>query len=512
MNMPEDSAVRLRERLSVSSFAVGMPGFAVPVIIALVIGLGLGARATSLGLLIAGLLGVAIIVALRHDIFTATFIIALSLLEDWYGIVALPVTFPVISIMVALVLLVIIFFGQSEERPWISVPNLWVWALCVLVASLHLTQGVSLNESIKYDAQVFVNAAVMWTLGVQLVRNSSDLRRLVILLAGFGTLIAIHSIIISLTGIFLFQTSDALAHLSSALSFRITGTNINRAGSFIGSPDWNGTWMAMLAFLPLGLILSESSRWKQVVFAGEFLLVLIALLVTYSTAAWLALGAGVAVFILLAVKGRQRLYVLGGVLGAPLVVGAIFQRQAQALILHVTASGQLSLRLGAWTTALKIIGAYPLTGFGLGWSTYLERAAPYRVKAQIIPLGHPHDAYLEIAAMAGIPMLLLFITLLILAGRAIAQTYAHAAPQHRAIVSAIIAALIALTVNSIAINGWTLQPLAALGWLLAGALASPALAQSLSKSKQMSQEHNPTAEHVEMWRAVPVPSDTGSRS
>ncbi|HEV2655403.1 MAG TPA: hypothetical protein VGT82_10605, partial [Ktedonobacteraceae bacterium] len=34
---------------------------------------------------------------------------------------------------------------------------------------------------------------------------------------------------------------------------------------------------------------------------------------------------------------------------------------------------------------------------------------------------------------------------------------------------------IALSVNSISINGWTLPPLAAIGWFLLGILASPLL-------------------------------------
>jgi hypothetical protein len=38
-----------------------------------------------------------------------------------------------------------------------------------------------------------------------------------------------------------------------------------------------------------------------------------------------------------------------------------------------------------------------------------------------------------------------------------------------------IAAVLALSINSVSINGWTLPPLAAPGWLILGAIASPLL-------------------------------------
>lgn len=458
-----------------------LPILATIILAALAMGVALGLHSLSDALLTGGLLAVAIVIALRHDTLTAALIVALSLLEDWYRILELPFAFPVTSLTVALVLLGIIFLGQSEDHPWISVPYMWLWALFVVVASLHLLQGVSLNESIKYDAQVFANAAVMWTLGIQLVRNVSLLRNLLILLAAFGAVIAIHSILISLTGVFLFATPDALAHLASTQGFQITGTGANRAGSFIGSPDWNGTFMAMLAFLPLGLIGSATSRWQRLISGGEFVLLLLALLVTYSTAAWLAMAVGAVIFILLAARGRGRIYLLLGAISTPLAMAAIFPRETAVLIKHVTASGQLSLRLGAWETGLNVIRAHPLTGIGLGWTTYLERAAPYRVKAQIIPLAHPHNSYLELAAMGGLPVFLIFAVLCFLVGKRVWRTYQLVEQRHRMLFAGAIASLVALTVNSVAINGWTLQPLAAIGWLLAGALSSPALIEALRR-------------------------------
>lgn len=457
----------------------------VTVVAALVIGLAVGLVSPSIGVLVGGACMLGIILVLRQDQFTAAVVVAISLLQDWYRLIPLPVTFPVVSIAIALALIALIFFDQSAEHPWVHVPLLWAWLLLLVLAAPHILQGISRNESVKYFAQVYANGLVMWILGMQVVRNTRHLRVLLALLSSFGTFIAVHSIIISLTGMFLFETPTQLAYLSSVSNFHLSGTTESRAGSFIGSPDWNGTLMAIMIFLPLALFVTSRSRWAKAIFGVQLALIVLALFFTYSTGAWLATGVGIIVFAILTGFGarskRQLLFLLAAVIATPLVPALAFPRQFQVLIGHFTASGQLSLRIGAWTTAARIIMAYPLTGIGLGWSTYLDRAAPFRVKEQIIPLAHPHDAYLEVGAMAGIPVLIVLLVVFVLAFRLAFRAYRAASGADRVLLGGAFASLIALTFNSISVNAWTLQPLAAFGWLLAGALASPALYATLRK-------------------------------
>jgi O-antigen ligase len=453
---------------------------AVAVILAALLAVALALSSTSFALLVAASLAVALIILLRFDVFTATLIVAICLMQDWYGLVPLPVRFPVLSLAVAFALLVVLFFDQSPERPWVPVPGLWIWVIFVLACAPHILQSVNLLDGVKYFAQVPLTSAALWILGVQLIRTPAQLRQLLAGLAAFGALIAVHSIIFSLTGDMLLATPDAIAHLASTQNFKITNTVFFRAGSFIGSPDWNGVLMAMLAFLPLGLLVEARSALAKSLYLVEFILMVLALLFTYSTAAWLALAVGLVAFLYLA-RNRAALIVVGALfIGIPALILVIFPGQAGALLGHVTAQGQLSLRLGAWQTGLRVMLAYPLTGIGLGGDTYILRAEPYRSPLQTIALGHPHDAYLEIGAAAGVPVLLFFLALLALAFRRMLKTASAADRAYTPLLAAGIACLVTLTFNSIAINGWTLSPLAAIGWLLAGALASPALQRAVT--------------------------------
>ena len=58
----------------------------------------------------------------------------------------------------------------------------------------------------------------------------------------------------------------------------------------------------------------------------------------------------------------------------------------------------------------------------------------------------------------------------------------------RSLLSGGIAAVVALSVNSVSINGWTLPPLAALGWMIAGTISSPLISRKLNC--QMAEERN----------------------
>jgi O-antigen ligase len=141
----------------------------------------------------------------------------------------------------------------------------------------------------------------------------------------------------------------------------------------------------------------------------------------------------------------------------------------QLLLAHAAALKEYTLRLGIWATALRVIAAHPLIGLGMAQNIYLTAADPYRVPWQTRQVAHPHDSYLELAAFAGVPVLLAFLTLLVSVLRSAVDAYRAAPPEHRPLLGGMLVALCTLSVNSLAINGWTLPVLASLGWLLAGA-------------------------------------------
>jgi O-antigen ligase len=195
------------------------------------------------------------------------------------------------------------------------------------------------------------------------------------------------------------------------------------------------------------------------------------------------LVVGLVAFVVLVRDRRIRLLLAAAAIGLPMLTLIVFPKQVHGLLAHANGSGQISLRVGAWLTGLRVIIAHPILGIGLGGSSYLLRSAPYRSALQTIPLGHPHDAYLEIGAMAGVPALIVFLALLATGFLLVVRNYRLAETTYYPLLAGGIAAVIALSVNSVAINGWTIQPLATMGWLLMGALASPALEAAITRKR-----------------------------
>ena len=83
--------------------------------------------------------------------------------------------------------------------------------------------------------------------------------------------------------------------------------------------------------------------------------------------------------------------------------------------------------------------------------------------------------------MAGIPVLLVFLALLSVALWWALRNWKRADLRSRSLIGAGIAAVIALSFNSWSNQGWTLPPLAALGWVILGSVSSPLLMKKQNK-------------------------------
>lgn len=467
--------------------------------VALVVGLLLGLFSSfAVVAFAAGLLVLAYLFLLEQRALLAVVIVCAGLLVDFFQLFPLPLNFPALATGLALLFLGASFLWQSASRPWIRVPHLGWWiAILVLTFPQAIRGGLEVNGGIYY-VQVFLNALLLYMVGVQVARDVSQLRRLFSILAGFATLIAIHSILQARTGNVLHPTHFWDTYMASVHYFRLSGSQSIRAGSFFLNPDSDGTFLAIMLFLPIALLVEAPSRLLKALYAAEALLILLGLFFTYSLISLAAVGVGALLFIVLVAKGRYRFYALG-------LIGVLVLAIAVALpeLVHLLASRssgatqEISLRLGSWETALRVILAYPFTGLGFGFHAYLDGAEPFRSPLQYTTLSHPHDSFLEFAALAGIPVLLLMLVLLAKSFWRAFKNYRAGERSQRILIGGGITALAVMTLNSFASNSWTLAPLVLIGWLLFGALCSPALIPPLRQRaivKQRLPEAQPAAD------------------
>lgn len=436
--------------------------------------------------LIAAIVSMAVIIALRQDELAVAIVIAVHLYIDWY----LRLSF--VAELLALVLLLIFFLARSPRSLWARPRALWLWGLFLALAIPPAINGaLTSRDALDYYPNIVVGAFIMFWLGTAIARHTASVRLIFKLLSVFAALIAAHTIIQAATGITVFGSSQADAYIASISNYRLApGIDVYRLGSFFIDPNWDGTFLAMMLFLPLGLFVESSNALAKVLYLAEALIMLSALLYTYSTGAWIAACGGLIAFIVFVGRSRYRVQFIGLISVALIMLLAWFPEQIALQLQHATITNDWITRAGAWQTALRVIFAYPLTGVGLGHLVYFERAEPYRVPAQFQPLDHPHNSYLELGAMAGLPVLLVFLALLSFALWQAVRNWAQADVGARSLLAGGIAAIIALSINSWSINGWTLSPIAAAGWLILGIISSPLLAKS--RNNETEHERNST--------------------
>jgi len=419
------------------------------------------------------------VIVCRWDEIMALIIIVGCILIDWYRLVDFSLLrFPILAPALSSLLIGVMLLSRTQERPWIPVPYLWLWGmlLVLVVAAIARAIPAYYSEAITfYGLQVFLTPLLLYVVGVQLGRDLPTVRRVLVLVSGFGALVAAHTILVAQTGIFLFSTQHEADYLGIKGDFVLTDTNTSRVGSFLLNPDWNGTFLMMMACISAGLFIASSSRGTRLIHAIELALILPALLFTYSLAALAATGCGFLVLILMAGRRRSVIGLLAVIGSAIVLIAVAFPTQLGVLQQHASAPREGALRLGAWLTALRVIAANSVSGIGLSQFTYLQRAEPYRVPQEFVQLSHPHESYLELAAMGGIPLLVTFLALVGVVLWTAVRACRGADMLHRPLLAGALAAFVGLAFNSLAINAWTLPPLAAIAWFIAGLLSSPSL-------------------------------------
>ncbi|GLV55966.1 hypothetical protein KDH_28100 [Dictyobacter sp. S3.2.2.5] len=432
------------------------------------LGLFLGQSVLYASETIIALCALAVMLLLRQNELMVVSILAIHLYVDWYlGLGG-------IALLLACMLLINNYMRRSPAYLWQEPRHLWLWGLFLLLSLFSALHGISLADALYYYFNIVVGAFLMLWLGIVIVRTPQNLKYALGFLSAFGALVAIHAIIQATTGQTLFASTRFERYFTTISNYVIADT-FHRSGSFLINPDSSGSFFSMMLLLPLGLFCASASILGKLFYAVQVALITIALSFSYSTGGWAAAGAGLFVFIMLVKQTRYRLQIIMLSILIGIMILNFFPQQFSIQLQHAIAPNELSLRQGAWLTGIQVITAFPLTGVGLGRYAYIMRAEPYRVIEQYRPLAHPHNSYLELAALAGLPVMVIFAVLLIISFYAALQNWRPTEGKKCLWISSGIAALVALSMNSFVASGWTLAPLAAIGWLILGLISSPLL-------------------------------------
>ncbi len=466
----------LKERSKITLLLTTVPFLLVILLTLLLDGLignHLLVRIISMGV-ISFLLMVPIIIV-RRDEVAAAFCIVVQIYVDFY----LGTRF--IGLGLVILLLLVRYLTRSPRHPWILPRWRWFWVLLLGVAIFPALRGYTLASGVSYYLTILFAAFLFFWLGNVLAQDMTGVRRFFSILAAVSTLLAIITLVQLLTGKLLFYSPRYAQFMEQVGDFQLfTGSSIYRIGGLFVNPDWNGAFLALVVFFPLSLFCVSSTLRLKAVYLAEVLLILLALLATYTTGAWIAAIAGIFVFLALIGNMRSRLFFVGFIALISLVLLIFFQSQLIHQFQHASSVTDFMIRVTAWQMGIRVIEAFPLTGIGMGLYAYLYRAQVYHIASPYYrELGTPLNSYLEIPTMGGLPLGIVFLALLSLALWWAWRNWKQAKAQNRMLLAGGIATVVALSINSLGNQGWTIAPLAALGWLILGMLSSPLLAKSL---------------------------------
>jgi O-antigen ligase len=460
---------RFRDILVLLLFPIGI------ISISIFIGLALVKFGPLAWAIIIGILVMAIVIFLRYFELAITFIIAIHIYVDYYLGTYL------LGGLLAIILLAILLGSRSFKYPWVKPNALWLWFLFLLIALLPAFRGINLADGLNYYFNVFCCPLIFLLLGTVIGHNVINLRRLLTLLSCLGTFVAFVSVIQYFTSNLIFNSSRYDASLLISNDFELfLGDNIHRVGAYFVHPNSNGSFISMMICITIGLIINSPSIKEKIFYVAEISIMLPSLLFTYSTESWIAVSVGIFVFFVLVGRNDYRILILTLILASVVCMITLFPLQLALLQQHATTPIEVQMRQAAWQTGLAVIRANPLTGLGLGRHVYLLLADPYRVPTQTQPLDHPHNSFLELSALGGLPIAIMFVILLLFAFWKAFRNWTFADMHTRPLIGAGIAAAAALTSYSMSDAGWTLPPLLAIGWLVLGSTSSPHLRKVLS--------------------------------
>jgi O-antigen ligase len=243
-------------------------------------------------------------------------------------------------------------------------------ALLLIAGIISIFDAPSRLAALGIYRAYFVEAIVCYYIAVDLLRDRKDITM-------FLGIAAVSAGVYSAGQIVSFLAALATHHLDLSGAPSFLNTSANAVAMYLEPP---------LAFA-LAFTLFPSRPRERWVAGGLLALILVALVVAFSRASYLAMAILAAVIILSGQSPRWRLRAVGVVAVLALIAVEIpFVNQR-----FLTLADSVSNRESIYRQALEMLSHMPLTGAGI--AGFATRVAPYRPTGQIIHI-YPHDLWL----------------------------------------------------------------------------------------------------------------------
>ncbi|MDA8064194.1 MAG: hypothetical protein M0031_01630 [Thermaerobacter sp.] len=248
-----------------------------------------------------------------------------------------------------------------------------------------------------------------YMLALFLVANLVSGRRLFLTLIWEAVVVAA---LVGLYGLYQYKTGASVPYQWLGVHSTLT----TRAFSIVQSPNVLGDYMAMMLPITAALAWQERRRMARAVLVAAALILVAALLVTFSRGAWLSIGLSALVTSYFL---DRRLFAGVLVLGlAGVLLPPVLHHLEQIVSWPYLRASEQNGRLYRWSLAFYHLAVAPLTGAGTGHYGGAV-AANY--------LGSPYadNYYAKTMGEEGLPGLIALVVLMFLAARAAFRSWRH---------------------------------------------------------------------------------------
>lgn len=373
------------------------------------------------------------------------------------------------GILVGLVVLKTIFSKQNRY-PRLGLETLIYIFLAYMLASLAFS---ATSTTVKQDLWFFLQYAMpmlMFPISRRIEWSERGAKILLACLTVTGVILAIIGILQSLFGltIFTMEYQD------------VTSGHVGRAyGTFTNAHTYIATLFIFLSVTIFQFGMYRDGLLRSLLLCTMFGM-LLGIVLGETRAPWL--GTALALFIImLRDRSVRPLLVVGGVVAfiAGLVVMALMIDKLGAFIERVTTLSTMADRLATWATAVNMIVHNPLVGIGFGADAfdlhkpeYITGIGPLSAQFAVY-LVIPHNEYLHVTVLLGLPGLALFIGILASVVRLMFRIHADpdSSVMRRRLAVYVGATIIGLLFNSLFSDTYVQDYFWMLAWFLAGFVA-----------------------------------------
>jgi O-antigen ligase len=371
-----------------------------------------GSGAIVLALFLLVLLFGVIAIMLGPQFIAASWLVGSPTIFGFPNEILRPLPFVTMERLMLILLIAMIFLKNAfskQKVQWLSIEIIILVFLVIALINLSFhTNKLSLSldgwlwlQYMMPMASFIISRRIKW--------SEQGVKTLLIILTLTGVFVAVTGILQALFNINVFTMN--YQNVTSGHSARAYGTFSNAH-----------TYIATL-FIFLTVTLLQYNLYKDAFVRFALLIAMavmaVGIILGETRAPWI--GAALA-FAIIFVKHPQArpLMLIGGVFAffAGMIIFVVMIDHMDSFMQRVTNLSTLAGRAAVWATAVNMIADNPIIGLGFGYDTFSIHKSEYitgigSLSAQYaVYLAVPHNEYIHVAVMMGIPGVVLFVMIL----------------------------------------------------------------------------------------------------